>query len=379
MTKVKLIYRWRKVHSWINGILDYNIIYRFKPLTPKDLIVNITYRCNSRCIMCNIWKRKPQREMSLTQWQQVLKDPIFKNIENLTISGGEPFLYPELHQTINLFINNLSSLHSVNINTNGLLSHKIISQFKAILVLAQMKNIAVSISVSLDGFGKLHNNIRRIPNAFNKVQKTISLLQKLQCRYNFFLGVGCVVNSRNLDKIRHLREWCQKQNIYLHLQLVGFHQTFVNNLDTKSVLDFSNHQLPILLKLIKQQETSQGNKILNFNNYYWHDMYSFYKFKTARTTPCPFLYDSFAIDCLGDIYYCLSERKIGNCFKGKTVSAIYYDPKNVAYRHQLSQTACLKCNSSCSVALAVRKELRHYLYYRLKKLSLNYAKLKAKD
>ena len=59
---------------------------------PKVLQLPITYKCNSRCIMCNVWKMDCSKEMTVEEFANFVKDPIFKKIEAVGINGGEPSL-----------------------------------------------------------------------------------------------------------------------------------------------------------------------------------------------------------------------------------------------------------------------------------------------
>jgi hypothetical protein len=100
-------------------------------------------------------------------------------------------------------------------------------------------------------------------------------------------------------------------------------------------------------------------------------MLAMYRDGRTRQTPCPFAVDSFVIDAYGDMYYCLSERKIGNCL-AKTeedpslrqpCTAIYYDPDNLAFRDELARTVCQRCNSGCFVNVGIKKDLKKYLLF----------------
>ncbi|KPL16039.1 MAG: hypothetical protein AMJ93_16155 [Anaerolineae bacterium SM23_84] len=107
-------------------------------------------------------------------------------------------------------------------------------------------------------------------------------------------------------------------------------------------------------------------------------MLKMYRDGRPRQTPCPFALDSFVLDAYGDVYYCLSERKIGNCLAFGTtcgvsqthkvsnsapVSAIYYDLENLAFREELTRSACLQCNSGCFVNVGIKKDLKKYLLF----------------
>lgn len=364
---IKKIYKKINIlQSLASGIIQYNVVSRFKPLAPTELMINTTYRCNSQCIMCHIWQRSLKNEFSLGEWQQVFKDKIFLNISRLTLAGGEPILNNNLYDLVRLCTQSMPKLQKLNLVTNGFLPAKTGETIEKIAVLCLKRNLNLGVSVSLDAIGKKHEEIRRVPHAFRRVKSTIIILKKLQKKYNFDLSVGCLICHKNLYQVEEYMAWCQKNNLTYHFQLIGFHKNFVNNLNEKNNLDFTKNDRKYLYaflhKLISGQKHGLHSRL---QAYYWHDMLNLYQ-GGQRQTPCPFIYDAFVIDCLGDIYYCLSEKKIGNCRTGKTVSDIYFDKKNLEFRNWLKNNACLRCNSGCSVTSAITKEFMKFSRYYLR-------------
>ena len=59
-------------------------------LLPFSLVVSVSYRCNSRCKTCGVW-RIPSEELTVDEWRKVFshlgRAPFY-----LTFTGGEPFL-----------------------------------------------------------------------------------------------------------------------------------------------------------------------------------------------------------------------------------------------------------------------------------------------
>jgi len=351
----------KNLFGLIPGVYSYNITSKFKSLTPKKLLVVLTYKCNSRCIMCNIWKMKPNQELSIKEWKKILNDPIFSNIEKLNITGGEALLSPNCLPLIQLFIKNMPKLYYIDIVTNGFETNLIKIKIATIAAICKNKNISFSVSVSLDGIEKTHETIRRIPYAFKKNQKTINILQKMQKKYNFSLSVGSVVMKQTLSEVHKLTHWAKKHNIKQYFQLVGFHGTFVNNLDTKNTINFTIADKPKLLNLLNTLGTLKNWKDLNA--YYWKDMYFMYKYNLPRSSPCPYIYDEFYIDATGDVYYCLSEKSIGNVKNKSSVSEIYFHPKNLKFRKRMQKTSCLFCNSDCNVRKALAYDFKKYMWF----------------
>ena len=158
----------RRTKTFLRGIYEYNVLSHFRPLPPKEMIINLTYWCNSRCVMCNIWKMKPKNELSFEEWEKALNDPIFSNIEALTISGGEATMHPKFLEIIELFIDYMPKLYSLGLITNGFMTDFIVQRVEKLAQVCQDRGIHLSLSVSVDGAEKMHEDIRRIPDAFKK-------------------------------------------------------------------------------------------------------------------------------------------------------------------------------------------------------------------
>lgn len=351
--------------SLVSGIYNYNVRRRFSVVDPTAVQINITYRCNSRCQMCNIWKMKPETEIDLDGWRKVLSDPIFRRVDTLLIAGGEPYLFPKLSEFIDLVKHYLPNLEKLSLISNGLMTDKIVFETDKIVEKLEGTRIKLSVGVSLDGLKEVHDKIRGIPGAFKKVEKTLIALKKRQDKHQLYLSVSGVICGINLREIEKVEKWCEGQDIPFYYQIVGFHGNYVNNLDTRQNVDFKEsdrHALLAIMKRLSNDGTTKNIRSL-IRRYYWQDLTNIYEKGMNRTTPCPFLIDAFALDGLGDVYYCLSEGKIGNCRKTGDVSQIYYNADNLKTRKQMIKTACLICNSGCMVTSALAKDAKKLAWF----------------
>ena len=100
-------------------------------------------------------------------------------------------------------------------------------------------------------------------------------------------------------------------------------------LETKKNVDFVSKQKNKLFEVL--EKLAIRGSVRNLRSYYWKDLLHMYRDGKSRSTPCPFLKDQFVIDSFGDVYYCLSERPIGNFRGGKRISDIYYDKDNLQF------------------------------------------------
>ena len=102
-----------------------------KPGRPQAISLEITHRCIARCRMCNIWKIRPEApELSTGDWLDLLSSDLLGDLRELDITGGEPFLREDLTDLFSGICarkhKNLTSLQSVVIPSNGLLTKRVL-------------------------------------------------------------------------------------------------------------------------------------------------------------------------------------------------------------------------------------------------------------
>ena len=142
----------------------------FVPATlPYKAMLLVTWRCQARCRMCNIWKRKPENEFSLDEWRMFFQRNPY--LQWLTLSGGEPFLRVDVAEMVRSALEFCPELYCVNMPTNGLAPEIVMKTVGQILALNVPKFV---LSISLDGPERIHDEIRGMSGAW---QRAIALFQ----------------------------------------------------------------------------------------------------------------------------------------------------------------------------------------------------------
>jgi len=166
---------------------------------PRLLPINLTLvpslRCNSRCLTCNIWK-KQEDELTLEEWERVFRS-LGKAPYWVTISGGEPFLYPELVEfTAALYQECRPAI--INIPHNCLLDQVVARHVAEIAERCPQSRIVINLS--LDGVGEKNDHIRGVPGSFDKFEKTYRALRELDYP-NLAIGIHTVISKFNVQDI----------------------------------------------------------------------------------------------------------------------------------------------------------------------------------
>lgn len=156
-------------------------------MKPKEAVIAVTYRCNARCSMCNIWKNPEVEGLAPDQY---LKLP--NTLKTINVTGGEPFLRKDLVEVVKNIHKRVPDARLV-FSTNG---------FRTDLITSTMKQIRnfhekVGVGVSIDGLEATHEKVRGVPGVFKNAVSTIQELRRIGIRD---LRIGMTLQRDNVDE-----------------------------------------------------------------------------------------------------------------------------------------------------------------------------------
>ena len=163
-----------------------------------DLTVISTYRCNSRCQMCYIWKN-PTDQKEEVSLETLSKLP--GGFDNLNVSGGEPTLRRDLGEIAELLH---PKARVLEISSNGLHPEKLVP------IIKKFPNIKVRFS--LEGDELTNNTIRGEKDGY---ATKIAGLRTLQEAGGTDLGFAFVIQDENADQLVQVYEKARKMGVEL--------------------------------------------------------------------------------------------------------------------------------------------------------------------
>ncbi len=122
-------------------------------------------RCNCRCVMCDIWKISAAEEISAADVERHLADIEALGVRWVVFSGGEPLMHSDLFRLARL-------LGSRGIRTTILTTGLLLERDAA-----QIVESIDDVIVSLDGPREVHDQIRRVRGAFEKLEAGVDALR----------------------------------------------------------------------------------------------------------------------------------------------------------------------------------------------------------
>ena len=299
-------------------------------------------RCNCRCIMCDIWKTDTIQELTLGDLERHAADFDRLRVEWVVLSGGEPLMHSDLFGLCRFFRNRGIR---VTVLSTGLLIERNAEK---------LVEAVDDIIVSLDGPPQIHDGIRRVPGAFNRLAAGARALH--QARPDFPMAARCTVQRRNCvhlcETVRTARSIGLSSISFL---AADFTSTAFNHLDGwnasgQDEICLSLNELPVLTDEIESVISEwDGSGFVRETPQKLRDIVRHFRAHlglTAASAPrCNAPWVSAVIETDGTVRPCFFHAPIGR-IGDKSLSEVLNGPEAVAFRTELDVPAnpvCCRC------------------------------------
>lgn len=145
-------------------------------------------RCNCRCTMCDIWRIQQVREITPRDIEAQLDSLRELRVRWVVFSGGEPQLNRDLGA-----LSRILRAEGIRLTllTAGLLLER---------NARSVADIVDDITVSLDGPPEVHDHIRGVPGAFDRLARGVEAVRGF--RPDIRIGARCTIQKSNFSRLR---------------------------------------------------------------------------------------------------------------------------------------------------------------------------------
>ena len=333
-------------------------VAKYTPLHPTVFIFHCTFVCDARCEMCSNWTRGNRKEdMTLEQIEQAFSSTLWKDIENASISGGEPTTRNDLVDIARIMIDKFPKLRKLTLNTTGITHHRAIPMLTKIVQLCNERNVIFSTRVSIDGVNDMHGQVRNVRNAFEKAGKTIAAMKELQKTHRFNFGISSTIFSQNLEDADNILAWAKKENLDIVFNMVRFTDAMLGN----SELEGKYRPMGVEEQKMRKffLDRVRQDPLLDGQNYIYMHYADMIANGYHRTAPCPFMTQGIMLNPNGDMFFCENSDVVGNVTK-EDPEAIYFRDDAQAHRRHIRDQKCPSCLSPCQMNVAAIKQVVPY-------------------
>jgi len=313
--------------------------------------------CNCRCIMCDIWQGNDNiQRLEETDVKNLLA--AFKKLgtEWVTMSGGEALMNPNLFRLCDIL---RAEGLKVTVLSTGLLLKRYAAQ-----IIEQTDEVIVS----LDGSEAIHNVIRRIPNAYQKLREGVQTVKA--SRPDYPISARCVIQRANFADWPYIIDAAHE----IGLDQISFLNADVSSEafnrpdgwdETRSAeVKLDVDQLPQFKAVIEAlisdyaADFEQGyiaenpEKIRRFYDYYA----AFYGLADFPPVRCNAPWVSAVVEADGTVRPCFFHPALGN-IRETPLPDLLNSPEAIAFRQNLDMDRdeiCRKCVCSLNLRPTVK-------------------------
>ncbi len=318
--------------------------------SPFKLSYAVTYRCNLKCKMCNIWnKEHAQNELSVDDVGRFFSRP--HQVYWLGITGGEPFLRADLPQVVDAALHVSPSLSALHFATNGTLTSRIEELVHA--TKKKYKKLKIVFTLSVDGPPELHNRIRGAQDVWANMFKTFGILKKIDGVKPQF---GFTLSHENIDKFEDT--FLAMRGAYPQLR---FDDVTVNIFQQSSFY-YENHGMAPLnaddVALQIRKILAMDKDKISLNNFLRRRYLQLYlKFLKTRKSPvrCQSLASTCFLDPYGNLFPCaVYNRKLLNIKDtALSLNEIWKLKEARTIHRECATNRCPSCWSPCDAYSAI--------------------------
>jgi MoaA/NifB/PqqE/SkfB family radical SAM enzyme len=308
------------------------------PPTPPFLILFINSICNQTCEHCFYWRNLNRRDdLTVEELWNLSKD--LGRIENLNLSGGEPFLRKEFGEICRFFIRN-NGVRQIYVPTNGSFAERTVRALEEVFKEPSLDLFAVELS--LDGMAEFHNAFRGMRDAFERAMATYDALAELQRREpRLRIHSISTVTDTNVDEIRRLTAY-----LYERCPAMDHHNLAIIRGDRKNpslqgpALEEYRKLYEYMRRLWAPRETGRYGSIVD-------PMLQTAKTQTAeqrrQVVPCRAGVLSAVVYSNGDVSVCETHPPVGN-IRQKPFSEIWRSEEVRQLRRSIAAKQCYCTN-----------------------------------
>ena len=329
----------------------------------------VTYRCDSRCRNCNIWRMTdPGRgELTLGEIEGLFEKNMrfLSGVRSIQITGGETFLRGDLPGVTAAIRRSLPRC-SFWIPTNGLRPDLVGEMTEEIL--EGLDGWGLGVSVSLDGVGETHEAMRGVKGSYSLALATLESLSRLRGDYAALkVSVGMTVSADNSGEIARVLEIAKRYSVDFSLRPVNFSGIYYRNLPASNQLKATD--LVDALRLVARRQVVERGLLRSLPTLrYLQGILDYLRRPGVRVQACSAGEDSMFLDPYGDVYPCIVVGdRLGNV-RESTLEEIWSSATTERARKKIKEGECPGCWVECEAFRDVNKNKLRLLEAALKAL-----------
>lgn len=324
-------------------------LFNWPHIMPTMVNLLVTYRCNSKCLNCNMWQYyreapdKAKNEMTFEEFKMFVDNNSF--LQDITLGGGEVFLRSDI---VKMWMYLDERGYRTGATTNSLNIKDIIEKETELLVGLSGRN-AHTLQISIDGFSETHDRIRVIPGNFSKAMELLRWALDMEKKYPFFkASISHTICQENYEEFPAFIDYFVNMGIspgQISFRVAHYAPIVYGNLETLSCVENKGELIGIVESVI--------NKYSDYkNDLFVKGIIKNIKNPDKLLIPCYAAFTFCHIDPFWNVYPCVQlDNILGNLKDfGFRIKDFWYTETITKARKNIKDGQCPNCWTRCATA-----------------------------
>lgn len=320
------------------------------PLKPKAISFMANDVCNSRCQMCLIWEQKKDHELTPQEFAQVLAEPLFSQVTNVGITGGEPTLRKDLPEFFRAIAARRPRITGASMITNAIREKDVQERVMECADVCRQGGVSFSVMVSLDGVGPVHDTVRGREGNFASAIHCLEAFRAAGIPVSF----GCTITKSNVAQVDELLEWAQENHFYGRFRVAEFIQRLYNDPQVAFIRNFDEverHHLGLFFARL-QHEFEPDPMVRKT----YRSIQGMIAEGKPRSTGCPYHAEAVILTSRGELLYCSPKSPVlGTVLERGAAARVFFG--NLAKRREIREKHCSDCIHDYHAPLTLREQV----------------------
>ena len=298
--------------------------------SPRSIELALTSRCNLRCVMCNYWKLPTKDELTTNEAVGILGQASEMGVRSCTLYGGEPMLRRDIFHLVER-----ASSFGMRV---GMVSNGYYIDKKNAKRLSEAG--LVSVSISIDGVGKIHDKIRGVEGAFRRAVQAAC-----ECRNNGIrVQIGAVLMKPTVEdmNIVEVVRTLGELGFATSIQLLDFSAFYFRDnplRDQLWVKPIDQDRLDATLDMLTAIK-KRNPKLIENSIPILHAMRGYFRDPKRADVPCYLMgMGRLWVDSCGKLYVCQSLPAVGDLRAERLKTLI----SSAKYRNRVRRAFMKQC------------------------------------
>lgn len=350
-------------HSGLSWIFNKSVRLLTRPTPERILRINyaVTYLCDSRCVMCDIWKRYREdpsgiaKELTADDIERAVSgSAALQALDTIALTGGEPFLKKDF-VAIYAFFRRRYPGAAIVVNTNGFNTALIEKKTAEMLAVGGLPPVFM---FSVDGLAEAHEQIRGVRDGLGKIGRSIDMVRRLAPTSR--IGISFTILPENIRDLEGVYALSKELEAPFTMRFGSRSDTYYRNTTwdgawTRQQLDEVEPAIRRVTADIARRRTGL-ERALNPDTYFFSRMTD-YQRAPRRIFECFSGTHSFFLDPWGNVFPCIVlSTSLGN-LRDRPFDELWFSAQAGEIRTDIAEERC-HCWTECEALPSLQRTLR---------------------